>query len=285
MAVAEDALEQKLFPGLGARPPKEVALGWRSADFARLLKPALTQSPAEITIVGDVGEADAVAAVADTFGALPARQALPPAAGAGAIRHFPTDLPREIIGYHRGPQEKAAAIVLWPLYTAVPERRKEEHSLSLLAAIFRERLFHEARVQMGKVYQADVSNPMPDYGDQGWMSAEIQASPTDLDALIGVARKIAADLAAGNIRQDELDRARQLLVAQRMPMQKENAAWAGLLSSTSDNPHALDDLLLYPSQMAALTLNDVRSVAATWLKRDPLVVRSLPQPASAATSP
>ncbi|HEY1607493.1 MAG TPA: insulinase family protein [Allosphingosinicella sp.] len=278
MAVATDAIDQKLFPGLGSLPPKDVVAGWRAADFARLLKPALTRSPVEITIVGDLSEADAIAAVADTFGALPARPALPPAAGPGAVRRFPADLPAEIIAYHQGPQEKAAAIVLWPLYTAVPERRKEEHALSLLAGIFRERLFHEARVRMGKVYVTDVANPMPDHGDQGRLSAEVQATPADLDAMIGVARKIGADLAGGTIRQDELDRARQLLVAARMPMQKQNAAWAGLLASEGENPHALDDLLLYPSQMAALTLDDVRKAAATWLKREPLVVRSLPQP-------
>lgn len=277
MAVATDAIDQKLFPGIGNLPPKEVVAGWHAADFSRLLKPALTQSPVEVTIVGDLSEADATAAVAYTFGALPARPALPPVAGPGAVRRFPVDLPAEITAYHHGPQEKAAGILLWPLYTAVPERRKEEHALSLLAGIFRERLFHETRVRMGKVYEADVENPMPDYGDQGWLSAEIQSTPADLDSMIAVARKIGADLATGNIHQDELDRARQLLIAQRTPMQKDNSAWAGLLSSESENPHALDDLLLYPTQMAALTLDDVRAVASKWLKREPLVVRSLPQ--------
>ncbi|HEX5182534.1 MAG TPA: insulinase family protein [Allosphingosinicella sp.] len=283
MAVATDAIEQRLFANVGALPPKPVALGWRAADFARLLKPALTRSPVAVTIVGDLKEADAIAAVADTFGALPARPALPPE-GPGSIRHFPADLPREITAYHQGPREKAAAILMWPLYTAVPERRKEEHALSLLAGIFRERLFHETRVRLGKVYEADVSNPMPDYGDQGWMSAEIQATPADLDALIGVARTIAADLAAGNIRQDELDRARQLLVAARTPLQKENGPWAGAISDAAENPHIFDDLLLYPGEMAALTLDDVRKAASTWLKREPLVVRSLPQPPATAAA-
>jgi zinc protease len=103
--------------------------------------------------------------------------------------------------------------------------------------------------------------------------------------MVAVARRIGADLAGGDIRQDELDRARQLLVAARTPMQKENTVWAGMLSSESENPHALDDLLLYPAQMAALTLDDVRAVAAKWLKREPLVVRSLPQaPATTAAS-
>jgi zinc protease len=284
MAVATDALDQKLFPGLGTMPPREVALGWRAADFARLLKPTLTRSPAEITIVGDIGESEAIAAVARTFGALPQRPALPAATGPGALRRFPASLPDAMTALHQGPGDKAAAIVMWPLYVAEPARRKEEHALSLLAGVFRERLFHEARVRLGKVYEANVVNPMPDYGDEGSIAAQIQAAPADLDPLIAVARRIAAELAAGGIRQDEIDRARQLLIAERTPMQKQNAPWAGLLSHEADDPRALDDLLLYPAQMAALTLDDVRAVAAAWLKREPMVVRSLPQPAASASA-
>jgi zinc protease len=239
----------------------------------------LLRSPVEVTIVGDMDEADAVDAVANTFGALPARAALPPPiAGAGALRHFPAELPHEITAYHQGPQEKAAAIVLWPLYVAVPERRKEELALQLLAGIFRERLFHEARVRQGKVYETGVVNPMPDYGDEGSIAAQIQATPADLDSLVLVARGIAADLAAGSIRQDEVDRARQLLLAERTPLLTRNSVWAGLISHVRDNPKVFDELLLYPTQMAALTLDDVRAAAASWLKREPLIVRSLPQP-------
>lgn len=284
MTVANDAIEQRLFGGVGALPPRETALAWRAADFARLLKPALVGSPVEVTIVGDLDEADAIAAVASTFGALPPR-AVPPAAGDGAaLTRFPAELPREIIAYHQGPAEKAGAVVMWPLYVAVPERRKEEYSLSLLAGIFKERLFHEARVSMGKVYDTGISNPMPDYGDQGWIAAKIQAAPADLDTLVAVARRIAAELAAGSIRQDELDRARQLLVAERSPMKAQNAAWAGIISHTRDNPRAFDELLLYETQMAAITLDDVRAAAASWLKREPLVARSLPQPAGGAAT-
>jgi hypothetical protein len=35
--------------------------------------------------------------------------------------------------------------------------------------------------------------------------------------------------------------------------------------------------------MAALTLDDVRA-AASWLKREPIVVRSLPQPAAGSSA-
>ena len=54
---------------------------------------------------------------------------------------------------------------------------------------------------MGKVYQTEVVKPMPDFGDEGWMAAQIEATPADLDSIVLVARRIAADLAAGTIRR------------------------------------------------------------------------------------
>jgi len=62
-------------------PPRIVTLpaerdldGVRSADFARILGPALKNDALEVTIVGDIDEPAAVAAVARTLGALPPRQ-------------------------------------------------------------------------------------------------------------------------------------------------------------------------------------------------------------------
>jgi zinc protease len=278
-AVANDALEQRLFPALAGLPPIEQARAWRAADFERLLKPILTRSPVEVSIAGDISEEKAVAAVAASFGALPTRPAGPAAPlGGGPFRRFPDPLPPPITAYHRGAADKAAAVLIWPLYVAVPERRKEEHALQLVTKIMEARLFHEVRVRMGKVYNPAVRNPMPDYGDQGYLSATLEAAPADLDALVAAARRIAAEMAAGHIDPEELDRARQLLVAERIEAQRRNASWAGVISATRDESDVLADLTLYPQQMAALTLDEVRAAAAQWLKRDPVIARALPTP-------
>jgi zinc protease len=65
-------------PGRESMPPRERLAAYRAADFERILKPALTRSPIEVTVVGDISEEDARRAVATTFGALPRRPALPP---------------------------------------------------------------------------------------------------------------------------------------------------------------------------------------------------------------
>jgi zinc protease len=281
-AVALEALETALYPDKLSIPPREQLAGYRAADFARMLKPVLTTAPIEVTIVGDIEEEAAKRAVAATFGALAPRPPLAAPPGAGPFRHFPEPMPPAATAFHEGPADKAAAILLWPLYVASPERRAEEYAIGLVSAIFQTRLLQRVRGEMGKVYSPAVSNVMIDAADQGHVAAIIEATPADLHALVAAARGVAAELASGRISQAEVDAARQPLVAARLQAQSHNAAWAGILSHMLRNPEALDELVRYQADMDALSLDDVRRAAATWLKRDPIVARALPRPATAA---
>src|SRR5207245_161911 len=81
-----------------------------AADFERIFKPAMTQAPMEVTVVGDLDESTAVDAVGRTLGALPARSSAPRArpdtfflrypaeAVAEAARKTALDLVRDGIG-------------------------------------------------------------------------------------------------------------------------------------------------------------------------------------------
>jgi len=275
--VANVALEKAVFPDQLSLPPREEMAAYKSDRFAGILKPALTRAPIEVTIVGDIREKDAVRIAAETFGALPPRQPLPAANGAGPFRRFPDSLPRETTGYHQGPAEKAAALVVWPLYTAVPERRGEEYALRLLAHVFETRLLQKVRGEMGMVYSPTVANPMPDYADQGYLAAQMETAPKDVGAVVAAARAIAAELAAGRISQTEIDRAREPLIAARRQLQSENAAWAGTISAAARTPVAMRELLGYEQDMRAVTLDDVRKAAATWLTREPILAKALPE--------
>jgi len=283
--VAVEALENRLYPGQPSLPPREQLAGFKVKDFEQLLRPVLTRSPVEVTIVGDVAEAYAVSAVAATFGALPKRAPLAPPAGQGPFRRFPEALPAFVRATHEGPAEKAAALLMWPLYVATPERRSEEYAIGLAAAIFETRLLQRVRVAMGKAYSPSVASVMPDWADQGYLAVGIETTPADLDQLVAAARQIAAELAAGRITQAELDTARDPLVAAREQAQSRNEAWAGVLSGALRHPEAFDELLGYRAAMQALTLDDVRRAAAAWLARDPMISTALPAaPATAAAT-
>jgi zinc protease len=275
--VASEALDRAVFPGQPSFPSREEMATFKSARFADVLKPVLISAPVEVTIVGDIREKDAVRVAAETFGALPARPGFAAPAGPGPFRRFPDSLPRETVGYHQGPAEKAAALVLWPLYTATPARRQEEYALRLLSEVFETRLLQKVRGQMGMVYSPSVANPMPDDADQGYMAAQLETAPKDLDTVVAAARAIAAELAAGSITQQEIDRAREPLIAERRQLQAENAAWAGAVSAAARAPTAMRELTGYEADMRALTLADVRRAAATWLTREPVLAKALPE--------
>ena len=275
--VAVEALEKTLFPDRTSFPSREEMAGYRSSRFAQLLKPAVTAAPIEVTIVGDIREKDAVGVAAATFGALPPRAPLPDPAGPAPFKRFPDAMPRETIGWHQGPADKAAALVLWPLYTARPERRREEYALELVSKLFETRLIRKVRGEMGLVYSPEVVKPMPDGADQGYMAAQLEAAPKDLDKVIAAARAIAAELAAGRIGEEEVDRAREPLIAAGRQLQQENAAWAGAISAAARTPEAMRELLGYEADMRAVTLADVRQAAAAWLSRDPILAKALPE--------
>jgi zinc protease len=283
--VAEGALEKALFPNQMSFPPREALAGLRARDFERLLRPKLTQQPAEVTIVGDMTEKEAKRAVAATFGALPPRPALVAPAGDGPFRRFPETLPKEALAYHSGPREKAAAMLVWPLYVALPERRREEFALNLLAAIFQTRLLQQVRGTMGKAYSPQVIVPMPDYSDQGYLAAKFETKVADLDQVVAATRAVAAEMVAGRITQDEVDRARGPMIAAREQFQQRNGAWAGAISAATRDPRALRELLGYTRDMGEVTLEDVKSAAAAWLAREPVVARALPRPAEPAAAP
>jgi zinc protease len=275
--VAMNALEQALFPGQGGLPPRAEIERWHARDFERLLKSALTGAPIEVTIVGDLSEKQAIAATAASFGALPKRL---PATDQPSypFRRFPEPLPPALVSYHQGPADKAAAILMWPLYVASQARRKEEYALSLVASIFQFRLIQQIRVKMGKVYAPSVSTSMPDDADQGFLAAAFEGSPGDMESLVAAAKAIARDLAAGSISQEEVDRARQPMVSTRLQAQTRNSAWAGILAEISHHPAVADELLAFPAAMAAISVDDVRAAAAAWLNREPLVSTALPTP-------
>lgn len=275
--VATEAMEKAVFPAQPSFPSREEMATFKSARFADILKPALTGAPVEVTIVGDIGEKEAVKIAAETFGALPERTGGAAPSGPGPFRRFPEALPQETTGYHQGPADKAAALVLWPLYTAVPERRSEEYALRLLSEVFETRLLQKVRGEMGMVYSPSVENPMPDFADQGYMAARLETAPKDLEAVVAAARAIAVELAAGRITQEEVDRAREPLIAERKQLQAENGAWAGTISAAARYPEAMRELLGYEKDMRALTLADVRKAAATWLTRSPIVAKALPE--------
>ncbi|MEP7006951.1 MAG: insulinase family protein [Sphingomonas bacterium] len=252
-------------------PPRATMDAWRSADFARLLKPALTTAPVELTIVGDVSEATATRLVASTFGALALR---PPRNGARADARFLRVPDRSfpvIRKTYQGPADRAAAQLIWPLYVANASRRAEEYALKLTAAIFDMQLRQRIRTELGKSYSPQVVTQTPDDADQGILVAQIESNPADVEQLVAEAQAVARKIASGGITAEELEAARRPILAAVAALRGRNIWWAAAMDGSARNPGITEEAIGMVPLMSSITLDQVKAAAAKWLARPPIV--------------
>lgn len=263
-------------------PPIEVMSALRSTDFDRLLRPALTTAPVELTMVGDITEETAIDLVASTFGALPPRKGAATASTDPHFLHIPDRTFPVIRTTHGGPVDRAAATVIWPLYVAEPARRREEYALKLVAGVFDDQLRHRARVELGKTYSPQVSTDMPDHADQGMLSAQIEALPADIETMVSEAEAVAARLRGGAITADEVEAVRKPLLSQASAAQGKNVWWAAAMSGSARSNVGVEELTHYVPLMSSITLDEVKAAAAKWLARPPIVAIATPRASSAS---
>ncbi|MEO9131086.1 MAG: insulinase family protein [Sphingomonas sp.] len=263
-------------------PPRATMDAWRSADFSRLLKPALTTAPVELTIVGDVDEDVAIRLVARTFGALVPR---PPRDGARGDTRFlrvPDHSFPVIRKTYQGPADRAAAQLVWPLYVANASRRSEEYALKLTAAIFDTELRQRIRTELGKSYSPQVATQTPDDADQGILVAQMESKPADVKQLVAEAQAVARKIAAGGITADELEAARRPMLTQIAALRGRNVWWAAAMNGSARNPAITEEAIGMVPLMSAITLDQVKAAAAKWLARPPIVTIVTPDSGSSA---
>ena len=277
-ALAE-ALRNTVAPGNPqAMPPPAVLQELKAADFARVLKPALSDAPLELTVVGDIDEADLIAAVTPTFGALPPRKATPRERSDTWFLRFPTPTPEEIRAFHEGPPEQAMVGLVWPLYVAEPARRREEYALRLVSLLYQDALLRRIRGDLGKTYSPAAATRMPDFADQGMLLAEVDTAPSDIDLVRREMLASAQRIAAGAFSDADLETIRKPFLERLAKQAETNDWWANGLEGSSVDRTALDDLIKMQSLTASITSAEVRKAAADWLSRAPIVVICVAKP-------
>jgi zinc protease len=254
-----------------------------SADLARALKPDLTGSPLELTVVGDIDERDAVAAVASTFGALPPRKPALPRADAWFLR-FPEHPPALIVATHTGPPEKAAVALVWPLYVAEPARRREEYALLLVSQVYQDALLRRIRGELSKTYSPSAGTTMPDHADQGYLLATAEVSAGDADQTRAEMTAIAGKIARGDFTDQDIENVRKPYLASLAKTLASNDAWADSLHSDSGDETELADMRRMVADIGSITPAEVRKAAADWLTPAPITVVVTGKPAAAPAS-
>lgn len=283
LLAADQARLQAAMPS-AAVPSREVLSGYSAADFDRILRPVLTKAPVELTLIGDLSEAEATLALSDTLGALPPRP------GSGVAHAAPERLSYEKVkaahvqAYHLGAKDRAALILTWPLFTPSLDNIREQHVLALVAGVFQNRAFDEMREHLGKTYSPQAAVTFPD-GDQGSLNLLIQSSPADVAQVEDAAQKIAQRLAAGEITDADLESVRIPIVSKASGRRDNEAWWLAAMDGSARDGQAQKNLLTYDDDVRTITLGELKATAQRWLSAQPLASRALPQATASAETP
>ena len=256
-----------------------LALDW-DATRATLADP-LARGAIEIGIVGDISEADAIAAVAATFGALPERRATFDPRADQRVRRFASDRTTRTL-HHRGEREQAVALAYWSARDDAD--LKEAMEIDLLAELMQVMLTEELRERLGRSYSpganASLSSDFPGFGV---INAGATVDFADLAAAEAGIAAIAARLRDEPVSADLIDRARAPVLERMAAARRTNTYWLGYAAIAVSDPARLERSRAAPVLLRAVTPADVQRVAQRYLTDDRrLLIRVISEAAAAA---
>lgn len=246
-------------------PDEEEVAGVDIAAMQAFLNPALQSAPIEITIVGDISEQDVIAVVAASFGALPPRADSWPDYDEARDIRFPAPVAEPVVLRHNGPDYQAMANVYWPTFDDSDSHRTR--SLSLLRAVFDLKLTERLREAEGFTYSAFNNSTSSDvYPDYGYLWVGVDVRVENVDATYAAIDELAAALAAGDITEDEILRARRPLLEQIEAAFENNAAWLNWLSQSWSKPERLDRIRGLTADYESISRDELVALAASYLQ-------------------
>ena len=229
-------------------------------NFKQFWEPILASGPVELMLFGDFDRDQAVESILKTFGALKRRDARPASAEAVSPQFpEPTDGPVTLV--HKGDKERAAAMVAWPTGGGLANVR-ESRRLEVLTAIFNDRLFEILRSQQGASYSPQVVNSWPvDFQSGGYIGAQSQLTPDNIDRFYKVVEMIAKDLREKPISADELQRVVEPLRQLISRASSGNSFWMSQLEGATFNPQKFVALQSLLSDYTVITPEEVQALA------------------------
>ncbi|CAO1653211.1 M16 family metallopeptidase [Parasphingorhabdus sp. NYA22] len=248
-------------------PDKEDFDQLTAENFRQFWKPILASGPIELMLFGDFDRDQAIESILKTFGALAKRE--PQAVSADAESpQFPTPQAGPEILVHKGDHERAAAMVAWPTGGGLDNVR-ESRKLEVLASIFNDRLFEILRSQQGASYSPQVVNSWPvEFESGGYIGAQSQLTPDNIDRFYNVVALIAKDLREKPVSADELQRVVEPLRQLIARASSGNSFWVGQLEGASYNPQKFVALQSLLRDYTVITPEEVQALAIKYLNDD-----------------
>ena len=249
-------------PRFTLQPPQ----AYQALTFAQmkpLLNERLAHGAVEIALVGDVDEAAAIADVARTFGALPAREASFGAWTEQRQRRFAA-APGVQVVRHNGPANQAIVRMIWP--TTDDRDPVQTLTMDMLEQVAGIEVLDTVREKLGKSYSPSVSSDMSHVWT-GWGTFTAQASVdvADVAATRAALAQTMAELAARPVEADVFARARAPMLERVDNALKGNGGWLALALRAQSQPDRIARFQALRARLLALTPADVQAAAQRWL--------------------
>ena len=233
-------------------------------DFQALLAKPISDGPIELVVVGDITVVKAIAAVAETFGALPPRPE--PAAPAASPVAFPAPTAQPITRTHKGRADQAIGFIAWPTDDFLSDTQRAR-TLSILGEVMQLRVTDQLRRAEGATYSpsagSNVSDVFPHYG---YLSVRVEIPPAKLPGFFKDVDAIAADLRDKPVSADELARAKGPAVESLIKRRETNEYWLTALAGAQADPRKLAAIRSSEAQLSRVTAADIQAAAQTYLQ-------------------
>ncbi|QFT77204.1 pitrilysin family protein [Erythrobacter sp. THAF29] len=257
--------------------PKEAYLALDYEKLKAAIGDRLENGALEVAIVGDFDPDAAIAAVANTLGALPPREADFLPREDARQRTFTQKRGLTVIE-HEGEADQAQVRFVWP--TTDDDDFAESLRLGLLARVARLELTDRIREELGQAYSpsagSSTSRIYDDYGTFGIVtSVDADQVSNVREAILGLVK----DLRETPIDQDVLERARKPLLESYDNALKSNGGWMRLARRAQSEPERFDRWFAAPDLIKAITPEDLQTIALRYLDPEEAVeVHVMPGP-------
>lgn len=239
---------------------------YRMLTFAKLreaIADRLGKGAIELALVGDFDEAQAIALVGKTLGALPPREPAFRPYAEQRERSFTADRTPRLLR-HKGAKDQALLTLHWP--TRDGEDQREAIALELLQRVVQVELTDTLREALGKTYSPGVGASTSRVW-RGWGTFTVRASVDvrEVAATRAAIRGLLEDLRKSPVSADIVQRARAPMLEGLDNLLKTNGGWMTLVDRAQSKPDGIERYVNSRALIAALTAEDLLTLAHRYL--------------------
>ncbi len=242
-------------------PEKYRALTYEA--FSAGMADRMRNGAIEIGMAGDIDEEAAIAAVAATLAALPAREPAFRDYADQPPRRFSQDRKQRVLR-HTGPGDQALVRLVWP--SRDDSDPVAAMGLELLERVTRISITDTLREALGKAYSPGAaSRPSRAWSGYGTFAVTASVALDELPETRSAIRATIDRLRSAPVSEDQLLRARQPMIESLHNALKTNGGWLSLVDRAQGEAERIERYLEAEKRLMALTAKDVLAAAQRYL--------------------